>query len=265
VPMLALSRAVSDDGLRIALSGEGADELHFGYDYYKAGQSAAESKRPMWSQIETVFCDRSQAAARSHDAWAFLQSLRASDESRIAARNVDVATKLSRYLLASQGDRVSMANTVEQRFPFLDARLWQMFSSLPEGEDKLILRNSMSGRLPDGIRSRPKRGYFAPAYVGEGELAAADLESLLQREHFDTHEIFSYDQTASLWQRGPDFEVKQMTMLLCASTHILLDHIREWQQASQLTSTITGAEFRSLGVEGPRRFDSAEIPSGCTS
>src|SRR5262249_29444298 len=72
------------------------------------------------------------------------------------------------YILASQGDRMSMAHGVEDRFPFLDHRLVEFPAPVPPSlklkalREKYILRKSMRGILPDAIRLRVKQPYRAP-------------------------------------------------------------------------------------------------------
>jgi asparagine synthase (glutamine-hydrolysing) len=84
------------------------------------------------------------------------------------AQYLEVSTLLRGYLLSSQGDRMSMAHSVEGRYPFLDHEFVEYASRLPRRaklagmKDKFILRNSMRGRLPDGICQRPKIAYQAP-------------------------------------------------------------------------------------------------------
>ena len=46
------------------------------------------------------------------------------------AQNVEVKTLLPNYLLSSQGDRMSMANSVEGRYPFLDTEFIEFISKL---------------------------------------------------------------------------------------------------------------------------------------
>jgi asparagine synthase (glutamine-hydrolysing) len=65
-------------------------------------------------------------------------------------------------------DRMSMANSVEARPPFLDHELWEFCASLPPecklspNGNKLLLREGMTGRLPPVVVSQPKRGLAAP-------------------------------------------------------------------------------------------------------
>jgi asparagine synthase (glutamine-hydrolysing) len=75
---------------------------------------------------------------------------------------------MSSYLLSSQGDRVSMANSVEGRYPFLDYRVMEFAAKLPPDfkmhglNEKFILKRMMKNRLPENILKRPKQAYRAP-------------------------------------------------------------------------------------------------------
>ncbi len=65
-------------------------------------------------------------------------------------------------------DRMSMANSVEARPPFLDHELWEFCAKLPPGcklspnGNKLLLRLGMRGHLPPSVLNQPKRGLAAP-------------------------------------------------------------------------------------------------------
>ena len=77
---------------------------------------------------------------------------------------------LSQYLLSSQGDRVSMAHSVEGRFPFLDYRLVEFCNRLPARlklrglTEKYILKKAAAAWLPQAVWQRPKRPYRAPIH-----------------------------------------------------------------------------------------------------
>lgn len=65
-------------------------------------------------------------------------------------------------------DRMSMANSVEARPPFLDHELWEFCAGLPPecklspNGNKLLLRLGMRGHLPPSVLNQPKRGLAAP-------------------------------------------------------------------------------------------------------
>lgn len=75
---------------------------------------------------------------------------------------------MSGYLLSSQGDRVAMGNSVEGRYPFLDYRLIEFCSSLPDRyklnslNEKFILKRLSDGRIPKSVTQRSKQAYRAP-------------------------------------------------------------------------------------------------------
>ena len=81
---------------------------------------------------------------------------------------VEAHTLMTGYLLSSQGDRVAMANSIEGRFPFLDHRLIEYANRLPPQlklrglTEKYLLKKSMTGLLPESVRTRPKQPYRAP-------------------------------------------------------------------------------------------------------
>ncbi len=81
---------------------------------------------------------------------------------------IEAHTLMSGYLLSSQGDRMAMAASIEGRFPFLDHRVIEFGNRLPPRyklmglTEKYLLKRSVKGLLPDGIRTRTKQPYRAP-------------------------------------------------------------------------------------------------------
>lgn len=89
---------------------------------------------------------------------------------------VEAKSLLAGYLLASQGDRVAMANSIEGRYPFLDHRVVEFAARLPPSYkirglvEKAVLRRALSGDaagtrmplLPPDIATRTKQPYRAP-------------------------------------------------------------------------------------------------------
>lgn len=84
------------------------------------------------------------------------------------AQYLECKSLLAGYLLSSQGDRVSAANSVEGRFPFLDHRLAEFGATIPPLykifglNEKFLLKRAMQPEIPTEILQRVKQPYMAP-------------------------------------------------------------------------------------------------------
>jgi asparagine synthase (glutamine-hydrolysing) len=154
---------------------------------------------------------------------------------RAALRHsVDVAP-LPLYLRIE--DRNSMAHSIEARLPFLDWRLVRLAFQLPDPWklrgpwNKLVLRESMAGRIPESVRTRlDKMGFPTPAarWFREGlertvsslladrvtrergihdvERIRGDLQRHAEGQVDVASDLFAFAQ-AELWCRGFDRSV----------------------------------------------------------
>lgn len=156
--------------VKVALSGDGADELLGGYDYWY---------QPMLT-LESGADDTRVAVANAH--W---QSLSAFSPEEIAglglpavdriypphlSGSVDDALRmdLTSFLpsdILRKTDRAAMHNGLELRAPFLDADLTAFLISLPPAykvtlkTTKLLLRQTFARLWPPAIIKRPKQGF----------------------------------------------------------------------------------------------------------
>ena len=104
-------------------------------------------------------------------------------------------TLLPGYLLSTQGDRMSMAHSVEGRCPFLDFRVVEWAARLPQDlklgpnmDEKWILKQAFPDTLPPSILQKPKQPYRAP-----------DLSAFLGARDADyTDALFSEQELAKL-------------------------------------------------------------------
>ncbi len=84
------------------------------------------------------------------------------------AQWLEMTTLLPGYILASQGDRMLMANSVEGRFPFLDRDVVAFANALPARhklfglDEKFLLKQAFGHLVPASILNRPKQPYRAP-------------------------------------------------------------------------------------------------------
>ena len=95
-----------------------------------------------------------------------------------------------------------MAHSIESRVPFLDHNLVEYSLSLPDdqkirqGMTKYVLRDSMTGILPESVRMRQSKiGFSTPQDTWfQEELrdfveTTLDSESFLARPYFDTDQV----------------------------------------------------------------------------
>lgn len=225
-PMYALARLVNRHGIKVVLSGEGADELFAGYDIFREVKIREFCSRDPESQARPLLYKRinnyvkglaeQNAAHLAHYynridpgarfsshllRWgigAFSQQFFAPDYRRAMneydelgalesslpqdywkwtplqqAQYLEVTTLFSNYLLSSQGDRVSMAASVECRYPFLDHEVAELAASMPDSlkikglNEKYLVKQLGEKYLPDSIVKRHKFPYRAPIDIAE--------------------------------------------------------------------------------------------------
>ncbi len=139
---------------------------------------------------------------------------------------------MSGYLVSSQGDRMLMANSVEGRFPFLDHRLIEFCSSLPDRlklnglNEKYLLKRLMTGRIPDSIVRRPKHPYRAPiTTVFTGKKRPGYIDEMLSEAMTKQAGVFNHDSVTALTDKidktGTASEMDNMVLTAVISTHLL--------------------------------------------
>ncbi len=148
------------------------------------------------------------------------------------AQWLETTVFMSGYLLSSQGDRMAMANSVEGRYPFLDYRVIEYCSSLPDKlklnglNEKYLLKKLMTGRIPESIVKRPKQPYRAPiSSVFMGKERPDYVETMLSEKMTRHAGIFSYESVAALLAKvektGTASEMDNMVLAAVISTHMI--------------------------------------------
>ena len=117
----------------------------------------------------------------------------------------EIENLLSGYLLTSQGDRVSMANSVESRYPYLDLEFVKYTLTIPR-EFKLkatnfkrILRESYSGLIPDEIVRAPKIAYQAPE--ARAILNSTYIKDLMINNDNPIYNYYSHERLQKVMKR----------------------------------------------------------------
>jgi asparagine synthase (glutamine-hydrolysing) len=227
VPMMLLSQKVRESGIKYVLCGEGADELFAGYPVFQKGTSSVQDKWHELSMFAPFFINESVTQKVSSNFDKVGSSLH-------ELRSHEINTKLSRYLLVNQGDRVAMANSVEQRFPFLDSAVAELAASLSddllindEHQGKHILRKAFDGSLPQNLIDRKKKGYLTPdLQVVKELLKKGKIDEILSESACKKVGMFDYVQLSSL-AANIDTEIKARFLLFAYSTHLLIRMMKE--------------------------------------
>lgn len=104
---------------------------------------------------------------------------------------VDAMTWLTDDILF-KADRMTMANGLEARSPFLDDEVAAFAASLPPelkmkgGDKKYLLKKAAAGLLPEAVFSKPKSGFNAPVgnWIGTGSGDEFRSFNKFVHEHF---------------------------------------------------------------------------------
>jgi len=149
-----IARAARADGLKVLLSGEGADEILTGYHRSFATFESTAARQ---------LARRSSVEGRRFDAAGAMHPVAADDDTATDQLVRDHAS-LATFLLRLE-DRMGMLAGVEVRVPFLDHQLIELCARIPPARrrtllsDKRLLRAAMLGAVPDLIRNRPKHAF----------------------------------------------------------------------------------------------------------
>ncbi|WP_188943990.1 asparagine synthase (glutamine-hydrolyzing) [Nakamurella endophytica] len=132
-------------------------------------------------------------------------------------QHVDLFTWLRGDILV-KADKMTMANSLELRVPFLDPRVFEVASTVPPGEKvsgqatKVVLRRAVAGIVPPHVLHRRKLGFPVPIrhYLAEGSyewardiITSAQTDEYLDRDAvlalLDAHRAGDGDWSRPIW------------------------------------------------------------------
>jgi len=228
---LALSRETRNNGVTVVLNGEGSDELFAGYVGYRFDKGRNGNAKSQ--DLETILGDEIREKFwgdrdfyYEKDEYPFRevkQALYAADVSarlnefdcanfpvvnkdRLRGRHVlhkrsylDFKLRLGHHLIADHGDRMTMANSIEARYPFLDIDLVEFCTRIPPElklhgfTEKYILKKAAGNLIPRAVVEREKFGFVAPG-----------SPALLQQKIDWVYDLLSYDRIKRQGYFNPD-------------------------------------------------------------
>lgn len=172
--------------VKVALSGECADEIFGGYPWYRDpavrdldGFPWAQNTQLRWDLMHPQWKTQVDGRAMVRDAYE--QTLReadilpdTSDLERRMKEMVNLNFRWFMQTLLDRKDRMSMYNSLEVRVPFCDYRIAEYLYGVPwefkdnQGREKGLLRKAVEGLLPQEVLYRKKSPYpktHHPAYM----------------------------------------------------------------------------------------------------
>ena len=199
---LALSESVRQQGVKVVLTGEGADEIFGGYLGYRLdGQRSDlfgedlydpevmlenELRSELWTDEQFIY-EKNYLQFQETKTALYHPDLRNQfddfnalkpgfvNRDKLLCRDafqkrsyLDFKLRISDHLVADHGDRVGYANSVEARYPFLDVNLIEWAARIPSGmkvknlAEKYILKRCAERYVPREIINREKFSFVAP-------------------------------------------------------------------------------------------------------
>jgi len=238
--------------VKVALSGECADEIFGGYPWYRDPAVRSADGFP-WAQNTSVRASLlAPWISTSVDSEEFVQSAYRSTigmsdilpENSPLERRMKEMVNLNYYwfmqTLLDRKDRMSMYNGLEVRVPFCDYRIAEYLYGVPweykdyNGQEKGLLRYAMRGILPDEILYRKKSPYpktHDPMYL---QLVQKELESILSDPGEPIHQLvqkealLAYLDSGSPWPwYGQLMQVPQtITYMIQVNTWLKEYHVQ---------------------------------------
>lgn len=224
LPTYMLGEAAAAAGLKVMLSGEGADELFGGYSRYRRVRWRPPFLGPR-TRRRGVF----PPGVLVDDAgWAEGILSLESDELRRRPSRLQALQALDRaeWLpndLLTKLDRTLMAHGVEGRTPFLDREVLQFAESLPDGRrirgrfGKIVLRDWLAREMPSANPYAKKKGFRPP--VGRW-IADRSAELIpLVREQPGIREAVRSGTVASIIEAGAKDSQRAWSLVYYALWH----------------------------------------------
>ena len=213
--LLCFCKEIRKD-VKMALSGECADEIFGGYPWYRDPEIRAKEGFP-WSQnaayrgsflhaglvSDKILCDYvtdhyNQTIAECD----ILPGTSATDRRMKEMTNLNIRWFMQTLL--DRKDRMSMYQSLEVRVPFCDHKIAEYMYGVPwefkdyQGREKGLLRHAMQGYLPQEVLYRKKSPYpktFDPKYL---TLVSEALEKVIGDHTEPIHQLVDKDKMKDL-------------------------------------------------------------------
>ncbi len=218
--LLAFCGQIRKD-VKVALSGECADEIFGGYPWYRDPEVRDRDGFP-WAQNTPIRASLIHPQHRdAFDGEDFVRSQYQDtlDRSDILPGTSPIERRMKQMVnlnfrwfmqtLLDRKDRMSMYHGLEVRVPFCDHRIAEYLYGVPwafkdlRGREKGLLRQAVEGLLPQQVLHRKKSPYPKTHHPEYAQKIRALLEQLLERRDAALFDIVDREQVRKLLDETP--------------------------------------------------------------
>ena len=233
---IALSELVNSAGIKVILSGEGADVFFAGYIGYRFDQmnlkpsilshstptNEHKLRHRLWGNEHFTY-EKNYTDFKNVKRQLYSKSLRdiadsfeatnhfVINQERVENLNIthlrsyiDYKLRLCDHLISDHGDRMALANSVECRYPFLDKELVEFSTTIPPSllvnnyQEKYILKKVARSFVPAPIIDRDKFAFATPASTALLSMNDPYINDLLSYERIKREGYFDPDTVQKL-------------------------------------------------------------------
>ena len=234
--------------VKVALSGECADEIFGGYPWYRDPAIRDADGFP-WAQTTAQRAAFLHPwAAQKLQPWEFVYSRyrQTLNECDILPENSPMEKRMKQLVnlnfrwfmqtLLDRKDRMSMYHGLEVRVPFCDWRISEYLYGVPweykdyKGFEKGLLRYAMAGVLPDSVRYRKKSPYPKTHHPAYSQMAEELLRNVLTQKDAPIHQIVNGKALEELlhqdfpWPWYGQLMVRPQTIVYMLQINYWLEH-----------------------------------------
>ena len=230
---IMLSKYVNEQGFKVIIGGQGADELFGGYPSYKfdeirseydftESKAEKEIRKCVWGN-ENYFYEKKHSEFINEKIKLYSDHIKQNynqynclnyeliDKNQINSIDMlkrrsylDFKLRLADHLLSDHGDKMLMANSIEGRYPFLDQELVTFSASIPSNlkiknlVEKYIIKEVSKKYVPSKIINREKFGFTAPGSPYILKRNSEFINDLLSYSRIKRQGIFDPDYVEKL-------------------------------------------------------------------
>lgn len=149
---------------KVLITGEGADDLLFGYDHYRKKKQSSFAFRTFITKkiLKKILSDKKNLSifnnVNNKNNIPFFRKIALS--SSFLSRELEIKTHMQTLL--KRNDRISMKNSVEIRCPFLDINLIKLIPKNTKLRKQIFLKKFFDEKVFNLLNKEKKIGFFIP-------------------------------------------------------------------------------------------------------